>query len=144
MRTPKQLYLQISGMYTYEQETCAICGCRLEQRDYASGRKIVQTMTSVMKIAYYPKRCPNPECEGEGIHLRSAQWQQIAPLYSTYGHDVIANIEVPAKKWTSPCRQQVRRLPGGSLIRKLTPEPAKVAVNTVAKAAVKATAVKSN
>lgn len=53
---------------------------------------MVQTMSSVMKIAYYPKRCAQSGCAGEGINLRSAGWQQLAPLYSTYGYNVIANI----------------------------------------------------
>jgi hypothetical protein len=92
MRTPKQLYPQSSKTYTYELETCSICGCPLTQEEYTNGRKIVQTMESVMKIAYRPKRCLNPDCSGQGANLRSAGWQQIAPLYGTYGYDVIANI----------------------------------------------------
>jgi hypothetical protein len=64
----------------------------LEQNDYLNGRKIVQTMTTVMHIGYYAKGCPRPECEGYQNWLRSAAWQQIAPLNGTYGYDVIATI----------------------------------------------------
>ncbi len=99
MRTPKQLYPQISKMYTYELETCLICGCPLKQEEYTNGRKIVQTMESVMKIAYRPKRCLNPDCNGQGANLRSAGWQQIAPLNGTYGYDVIANIGWQRQTW---------------------------------------------
>jgi hypothetical protein len=92
MRTPKRLYLQTSNVYKCELEKCLICGSRLEQSDYLYGRKIVQTMTSVMQIGYYAKGCPQPECEGHQNWLRSAEWQQIAPLNGTYGYDVIAGI----------------------------------------------------
>jgi hypothetical protein len=92
MRTQKQLYPQTSNVYTCELETCAICGRQLVQSDCLSGRKIVQTMSSVFRIAYYPKRCPIPGCAGYQSSLRSAEWQQIAPLYGTYGFDVIASI----------------------------------------------------
>jgi hypothetical protein len=92
MRTQKQLYPQTSNVYTCELETCAICGSQLLQSDCLSGRKIVQTMSSVFRIAYYPKQCPISGCAGYQRSLRSAEWQQIAPLYGTYGFDVIASI----------------------------------------------------
>jgi len=92
MRTPKQLYPQISKTYTCELETCSICGSLLESSGYLNGRKTVQTMSSVMKIAYYPKRCSKSDCRGAKTNLRSAKWQQIAPLHGAYGYDVIANI----------------------------------------------------
>ncbi len=92
MRTPKQLYPQISKIYTCELETCSACGSLLEISDYLNGRKTIQTMSSIMRIAYYPKRCPNLNCEGVGTNLRSVEWQQIAPLHGTFGYDVIANI----------------------------------------------------
>ena len=92
MRTQKRLYPQTSNVYKCELETCLICGSRLEQSDYLNGRKIVQTMSSVMQIGYYPKECPSPGCKGYQSSLRSAEWQQIAPLYGTYGYDVIASI----------------------------------------------------
>lgn len=92
MRTQKQLYPQISKVYRCELEVCSICGGLLEQSDYLNGRKIVQTMSSVMQIGYYPKRCPRPGCAGQQNSLRSVEWQQVAPIYGTYGFDVIASI----------------------------------------------------
>lgn len=92
MRTQKQLYPQISKVYRCELEVCSICGSLLEQSDYLNGRKIVQTMSAVMQIGYYPKRCPQPGCAGQQSSLRAGEWQQIAPIYGTYGFDVIANI----------------------------------------------------
>jgi hypothetical protein len=92
VRTQKRLYLQTSNIYKCELEKCLICGSRLEQDDYLNGRKIVQTMTSVMQIGYYAKGCPMPGCDGYQKWLRSAEWQQIAPLNGTYGYDVIASI----------------------------------------------------
>jgi hypothetical protein len=92
MRTEKQLCPGISTVYTCELETCPGCGSQLERVGYLNGRKTVQTMTGVMQIGYYPKRCPAPGCGGEQSSLRSAEWQQVAPLYGTYGFDVIGNI----------------------------------------------------
>lgn len=92
MRTQKRLYPQISNVYKCELEKCSNCGSPLEQSDYLNGRKIVQTMLAVMQIGYYPKRCPKPRCPGHQSWLRSAEWQQIAPLNGTYGFDVIGSI----------------------------------------------------
>lgn len=92
MRTQKSLYPELSKVYTCEVERCISCGQALVRSDNLNGRKIVQTMTRVMQIAYYPKRCSNPECRGSENSLRSAEWQQIAPLHGTYGFDVIATI----------------------------------------------------
>lgn len=92
MRTPKQLYPQSSKVYRCELEVCSKCGSQLEQRDYLNGRKIVQTMSGVLQIGYYPKRCAQPNCADHQSSLRSAGWQQVAPLHGTYGFDVIANI----------------------------------------------------
>jgi hypothetical protein len=88
MRTQKQLYPQTSQVYTCELEICSVCGHSLERCDYLSGRKTVQTMTSVMQIGYQPKRCPVVGCLGHQERLKSAVWQQIAPLHGTYGFDV--------------------------------------------------------
>jgi hypothetical protein len=92
MRTQKQLYPHSSKVYTYELDTCLICGTSLERCNYLSGRKTVQTMTAVMKIAYQPQRCPVTSCAGHQSILKSAGWQQIAPLHGSYGFDVIATI----------------------------------------------------
>jgi hypothetical protein len=45
-----------------------------------------------MEIAYQPKRCPLVSCVGHQNSLKSAEWQQIAPKYGSYGFDVIATI----------------------------------------------------
>jgi hypothetical protein len=92
MRTQKGLYPQTSNVYKCELEKCFICGSRLEQKDHMNGRKTVQTMTSVMQIGYYAKGCPLSECDEHENWLRSAAWQQIAPLNGTYGYDVIGRI----------------------------------------------------
>lgn len=92
MRTQKQLHPQNSKVYICELEVCSSCGSLLEQSDYLNGRKIVQTMSGVRQIGYYPKRCPQPACRGYQHSLRSSEWQQVAPLYGTYGFDVIASI----------------------------------------------------
>jgi hypothetical protein len=92
MRTQKHLVSEITKVYQCELEMCATCGNTLERSVNVNGRKIVQTMLEVMKIAYYPKQCPMPNCTGQTSRLRSAEWQQIAPLNGTYGYDVIARI----------------------------------------------------
>jgi len=92
MRTPKELYPQVSKVYTCELELCPKCGSHLVSCDYQSGRKTVQTMSFVMGIAYHPKRCVNPNCDDHLKVVRSAEWLHIAPLHCTYGYDVIATI----------------------------------------------------
>jgi hypothetical protein len=92
MRTRKQLYPEIAKVYTCELEQCSICGGPLELCDYLSGRKTIQTMSGVMRIAYQPKRCGESECEGRRESLKSGAWQQLAPRYSSYGFDVIARL----------------------------------------------------
>lgn len=71
---------------------CPQCGHELVTMSYWSGLKTVQMMTQTMTIAYRPKRCPNPECASQGSVWPSARWQRIAPKYSIYGYDVIAQI----------------------------------------------------
>jgi hypothetical protein len=92
MRTPKALYPQAREVYICELENCPICGGRLVTCDYRSGRKTVQTLTSVKAVAYQARRCAAVECEGRGMRWGSARWQQLAPQYCTYGYDVIAQI----------------------------------------------------
>lgn len=92
MRTPKELYPQVSEVYTCELGLCPKCGSPLVLCDYQSGRKTVQTTTLVMGIAYRPKRCVNPSCGDYLKVVRSAEWLHIAPLHCTYGYDVIATI----------------------------------------------------
>jgi len=92
MKTPRVLYHTRSTVYTCELETCPQCNGSLVERGYQSGFKTVQTMTEVLTIAQRPKRCADMRCPSQEQTLRSAQWQQIAPWYCTYGYDVIAQI----------------------------------------------------
>lgn len=92
MRTQRQLQPEVSRVYACELENCIICGRGLVRCHYLNGRKTVQTMSMTMEIAYQPKRCPSESCPGHQESLRSAEWQQIAPLNGTYGFDVIASI----------------------------------------------------
>lgn len=57
-----------------------------------SGRKIVQTLKSVLRIGYRPGYCSHPKCPGHTMKWRSCEWQQLAPLHCGYGFDVIAQI----------------------------------------------------
>ena len=92
MRTRRALYPQSSEMYTCELESCPVCSEALSLSEYSSGHKIVQTLSSILEIGYWPKQCDNPECPNHGKKWRSAQWQQIAPVHFTYGFEVIAMI----------------------------------------------------
>ena len=92
MRTQKQLYPDTSKVYTYELDTCLICRTPLVRCNYLSGRKTVQTLREVLEIAYQPQRCPVVSCAGHHSILKSAEWQQLAPMHGTYGFDVIATI----------------------------------------------------
>jgi hypothetical protein len=49
-------------------------------------------MSDVFKIAHRPKCCLNQECLASQVLLKSARWQQIAPVGCGYGYDVIAQI----------------------------------------------------
>ena len=92
MRTYRALYPQSYEMYICELESCPKCGAPPILSKYSSGRKTVQTLSSVLEIGYWPKECNNPDCSSYGKKWRSAEWQQIAPLHCTYGFDVIATI----------------------------------------------------
>lgn len=92
MRTPRKFPKTELIVYTCELETCPRCEEPLVQWHYLSGPKVVQTMEAVLTIAHRPKRCADPQCPGCQVAWTSAQWQQIAPWYGTYGYDVIAQI----------------------------------------------------
>ncbi len=92
MRTPKTLYKTTPTVYTCELQSCPGCEAPLVECSYLSGCKVVQTMTTPLRIAYRPKCCADPDCPWHPVSLPSAQWQQIAPWYGTYGYDVIAQI----------------------------------------------------
>jgi hypothetical protein len=78
-------------VYAFELDACIQCGQPLKAL-YTSGWKVVQTMQEMITIAQRPKCCLNVDCSEHKKLLRSVRWQQIAPLGSTYGYDVIAQI----------------------------------------------------
>lgn len=91
MRTPRELYSERKIVYECEWDHCPRCGQSLTTV-YTSGWKTVQTMSEVITIAQRPKRCVNVDCIERDKLLRSARWQQVAPIWCTYGYDVIAQI----------------------------------------------------
>lgn len=91
MRTQRELYTEKRVVFECEQDECPQCGKPLTIA-YTSGWKTVQTMSEVIMIAEQPKRCKNMECAGRANLLRSARWRQIAPMWCTYGYDVITQI----------------------------------------------------
>jgi len=91
MRTQRELYTEKRVVFECEQDECPQCGKPLGTA-YTSGWKTVQTMSEVIMIAEQPKRCKNTECPGCNNLLRSAHWRQIAPMWCTYGYDVITQI----------------------------------------------------
>lgn len=91
MRTQRELYTEKKIVYECEWDECPECGERL-MSVYTSGWKTVQTMSEVIAIAQRPKCCRNTECSESKKLLRSAGWQQVAPMWCTYGYDVIAQI----------------------------------------------------
>ncbi|MFH1632587.1 MAG: hypothetical protein ABIG63_01050 [Chloroflexota bacterium] len=92
MRTPSRLYRTTPLIYKCELSHCPQCKQELVEMNYLNGLKTVQTMSQVSTIAYRPKRCTEPGCTSSEVRWPSATWQQIAPKYSIYGYDVIAQI----------------------------------------------------
>jgi len=94
MRTKKNLNVGLTevNIFHCELDICPLCGMPLHQCDYRSGKKTVQHLTKVMRIAYQPKTCLNSGCKDYQQPLRSFGWQQTAPLSCTYGYDVIATL----------------------------------------------------
>lgn len=91
MRTQRELYTENRVVFEYERDECLRCGQPLKT-EYTSGWKTVQTMREVIMIAQQPKRCKNMECAGSASLLQSVRWRQIAPMWCTYGYDVITQI----------------------------------------------------
>ncbi|MBU0495490.1 MAG: transposase [Chloroflexi bacterium] len=60
--------------------------------NYLAWDKTVQTLDRVLSVASRPGHCANSTCPGHDMRLLSAEGQQIAPLGSTYGYDVVARI----------------------------------------------------
>jgi len=92
MRTPSGLYQTKPTIYEYEFKYCPQCEHELVEMSYLSGLKTVQMMSQVKTIAYRPKQCINAACPSAQVSLPSASWQGVAPKFSIYGYDVIAQI----------------------------------------------------
>ena len=91
MRTPREYYPRKPIMYTFELDECPECKGPLNIA-YTSKPKVVQRMGGVMTIAHRTRQCVDLRCDRHQEICKSAQWQQIAPVYCTYGYDVIAHI----------------------------------------------------
>jgi hypothetical protein len=91
MRTPRELYAEKKIVYETEWDECPRCGQPLTIV-YTSGWKTVQTMSEIITIAQRPKSCANAACPENNRVLKSVRWQQVAPLWCTYGYDVIVQI----------------------------------------------------
>ena len=92
MRTPSGLYRTSPTIYECELSYCPQCGHELVEMSYLNGLKTVQMMNEVSTIAYRPKRCLNADCVSGKVSWPCASWQRIAPKYSIFGYDVIAQI----------------------------------------------------
>lgn len=92
MKTPHPLYNDRLTVYTCELTTCALCAARLVERGYQSSPKTIFTLAGVHRAAQRPKRCPDASCAWHAETLKAAAWQHLAPRYSVYGYDVIAQI----------------------------------------------------
>ena len=92
MRTPSGLYQTTPTIYECEFKQCPQCEHELVEMSYLNGLKTIQMMSQVKTIAYRPKRCINEGCANAQVSMTSASWQGIAPKYSIYGYDVIAQI----------------------------------------------------
>ena len=116
MRTRRTLYPEISEMYICELEQCPSCKKPLSVSRYSSGHKIVQNLSSTVEIGYWPKQCDNPACANYEQKWRSAEWQQIAPMYCTYGFDVITTIGWQRQTSTRTFREIHSELADGIII----------------------------
>jgi len=92
MRTPSGLYRTSPTIYGCELSYCPQCGHELVEMSYLNGLKTVQMMNEVSTIAYRSKRCLNADCVSGKVSWPCASWQRIAPKYSIFGYDVIAQI----------------------------------------------------
>jgi hypothetical protein len=73
-------------------DDCPVCGHPIMLSNYTSGRKFIQTLDNTIRVGYRHGQCTNVECLKSTKKWRSSQWQQLAPLHSSYGFDVIARI----------------------------------------------------
>lgn len=91
MKTLRELYSGSTRMCICELDCCPMCKGRMRVA-YVSGPKLVQTLSGTIAMSHHPKSCIDPGCAGYRVKWRSAYWQQVAPRFCTYGHDVIARI----------------------------------------------------
>jgi hypothetical protein len=84
MRTQRELYSENKIVYESEWDECPQCRQTMKPV-YTSGWKTVQSMNEVVTIAQRPKHCVNAECDERNKLLRSVRWQQVAPMWCTYG-----------------------------------------------------------
>jgi hypothetical protein len=86
------LYNDRLTVYTCELALCVLCGAGLVEWGYQSSPKTIFGLAAVCNVAQRPKHCPNGACAWHTTLLKSAAWQHLAPRYSVYGYDVIAQI----------------------------------------------------
>jgi hypothetical protein len=66
-------------------------------------------LTGVHRVAQRPKRCPDADCVWHTAVLKAAAWQHLAPRYSVYGYDVIAQIGWVRQMQRQPMRPKPSR-----------------------------------
>ena len=92
MKTPKQVYPTIRRIYHPELSACPTCGGPVVLANYLLWDKTVQTLEQVLSVASRPAACADPSCAGATMQLRSAEAQQVALPYSSFGFDVLVHI----------------------------------------------------
>jgi hypothetical protein len=112
MKTPHPLATERLTVYTCELTTCAVCGVDLVEWGYQSGPKTLFTLAGVRRVAQRPKRCPHAACAWHDQPLKAAAWQQLAPRYSVYGYDVVAQIGWARQLHRQPFAEIHAGLPG--------------------------------
>ena len=91
MRTHREFYPEKVMLCTYETEKCPICKADVGVA-YHSGKKVVQTLEGTFELVHQVRHCLAPDCAAYKAKLQSAEWLQIAPIFCTYGYDVIGQI----------------------------------------------------
>lgn len=91
MRTHREFYFEKVRLCRCETEKCPVCETYLKVA-YHSDAKTVQTLEGTFAIVHVVKQCLTLGCAAYQVKLQSAEWLQIAPIFCTYGYDVIAQI----------------------------------------------------
>jgi len=92
MNTHKHYHTQEKRSFKCELERCPVCAQPMMLSNNVSGRKSVQTLEGTLRVSDRQGQCTNPQCSCYSKKWHSLQWQQLAPLHSSYGFDVIARI----------------------------------------------------